>query len=173
MAGWWSRLWIWVLVAAVTGSSASAKPKVKLIGDDLDPEPLGQALALRSDQNRIWTGCPEPGDPAEPFTVRTLDGEFSYEPGAQRGPLVVHAFSNRSGFLECVWSSEASVSSLVEQLPPSTHLLLLGLDDSAARDVAWMRERVLQVAPDRWGRGGRGLGPLISKLGSPQNLEVL
>uniref|UniRef100_H3C439 Si:dkey-256h2.1 n=1 Tax=Tetraodon nigroviridis TaxID=99883 RepID=H3C439_TETNG len=86
------------------------------------------------------------GTLAEPFTVRTLEGEFSYEPGALRGPLIIHTYTNRSGFLECLWTSEASLRSLVEDLPSSTQLLFLSLDDSALSDVTWMREQVQRVA---------------------------
>lgn len=95
------------------------------------------------------TDRPEPGDLAEPFSVRTLDGEFSYQPGALRGPLIIHTYTNKSGFLECLWTSESSLRSLVEDLPNSTQLLFLSLDDSALSDVTWMREQVRRVASTR------------------------
>lgn len=92
---------------------------------------------------------PEPGDLAAAFRVPTLDGEFSYQPGAGRGPLVIHAFTNKSGFLECLWSSESSLSSLVEDLPDSTQVLFLSMDDSAVSDALWMREQLQRVAMHR------------------------
>lgn len=140
MLGW--RLWLWLL-AAGPGGSVRAKPK--LIGDELSSESEGNALVLRSNQ-RSLTDAPEPGDLSDSFTVRTLDGDFSYAPGALGGPLVVHAYTNKSAFLECLWSSEASLRSLVEDLPARTQLLLLSLDDSARGDVTWMREQVRRVA---------------------------
>lgn len=92
---------------------------------------------------------PEPGDLAVSFKVPTLDGEFSYQPGSLRGPLVVHAFTNKSGFLECLWSSESSLTSLVEDLPDSTQVLFLSLDDSAVSDALWMREQLQRAAIHR------------------------
>lgn len=85
---------------------------------------------------------PQPGDAAEAFRVATLDGEFQYEPGGLRGALLVHAFTNKSAFLEALWGSDASVTCLLEALPDSAHVLFLSLDDSAATDALWMRERL-------------------------------
>uniref|UniRef100_A0A672T1L7 Si:dkey-256h2.1 n=1 Tax=Sinocyclocheilus grahami TaxID=75366 RepID=A0A672T1L7_SINGR len=46
----------------------------------------------------------EPGDPAPAFQVQTLDGEFIYSPqNGSRSALIVHAFTNKSTFLECLW----------------------------------------------------------------------
>ncbi|XP_013871856.1 uncharacterized protein si:dkey-256h2.1 [Austrofundulus limnaeus] len=89
---------------------------------------------------------PEPGDAASGFTVPTLDGKFSYKPGALKGSLLLHAFTNKSAFLECLWSSEASLTSLVEGLPDSSQVLVLSQDDSALSDVLWMREQLQRVA---------------------------
>lgn len=143
MVVWGSELWIWILAAASPLSLAVTKPK--LLRDEHFVESEDNALMPRSHKDFV-TDCPEPGDLAEPFTVRTLDGEFSYEPGALRGPLIIHAYTNKSGFLECLWTSEASLRSLVEDLPNSTQLIFLSLDDSALGDVTWMREQVLRVA---------------------------
>ncbi|XP_012731467.2 uncharacterized protein si:dkey-256h2.1 isoform X2 [Fundulus heteroclitus] len=96
---------------------------------------------------------PEPGDPAPAFQVPTLDGKFSYDPaeGALKGPLVIHAFTNKSGFLESLWSSESSLKSLVEGLPDRAQVLFLSLDDSAVSDVLWMREQLhLAAAHSSW-----------------------
>ncbi|XP_059194293.1 uncharacterized protein si:dkey-256h2.1 [Centropristis striata] len=136
---------LWLLAVVLTAPVSEAAGKPKLIGDGAACELSDNALSLRSSKASSPDG-PEPGDPAEAFTVPTLDGEFSYRPGALRGPLIIHAFSNKSGFLECMWSSEASLSSLVEELPSSTQVLLLSLDDSAASDVLWMREQLQRVA---------------------------
>lgn len=91
----------------------------------------------------------EPGDRADAFKVPTLDGEFSYEPGDLNGSLVIHAFTNKSGFLECLWSSASSLSSLFEGLPESTRILFLSLDDSALSDALWMREQLHRAAAHR------------------------
>ncbi|RVE63115.1 hypothetical protein OJAV_G00165190 [Oryzias javanicus] len=92
---------------------------------------------------------PEPGDPADAFTVPTLDGRFSYKPGAQRGAVVIHAFTNKSGFLEALWSSEASLRRLVDGLPRRTRVLFVSLDDSAVTDALWMREQLRRAAVRR------------------------
>lgn len=143
MVEWRSELWVWILVLTSPLSLAVTKPK--LLGDENFLDAADKALMSRSRKDFL-TDCPEPGDLAEPFTVRTLEGEFSYEPGALRGPLIIHTYTNRSGFLECLWTSEASLRSLVEDLPSSTQLLFLSLDDSALSDVTWMREQVQRVA---------------------------
>lgn len=145
MVVWWPKLWIWIWILALTGQPSLAGTKPKLLGGEYFAESEDNALVSRSKKDFL-TDCPEPGDLAEPFTVRTLDGEFSYEPGALRGPLIIHTYTSKSAFLECLWTSESSLRSLVEDLPNSTQLLLLSLDDSALSDVTWMREQVRRVA---------------------------
>ncbi|CAL8248696.1 unnamed protein product [Lota lota] len=88
----------------------------------------------------------EPGDTATAFRVPTLDGEFSYSPGALQGALIIHAFTHKAGFLECMWNNDSSLSALVRELPESTHVLFLSLDDSAVDDALWMRRQVYQAA---------------------------
>ena len=139
-----SKLCIWILFATVPPSLGSGT-KPKPLRDEYFQELEGNALMLRSKKDSL-TNCPEPGDLAEPFAVRTLDGEFSYEPGALRGPLIIHTYTNKSAFLECLWTSESSLRSLVEDLPNSTQLLVLSLDDSALSDVTWMSQQVRRVA---------------------------
>lgn len=92
----------------------------------------------------------EPGDVAGSFSVPTLDsGRFVYEPGLFRGSLVIHAFTNRSGFLESLWSSAEALEPLVHELPASAHVLFLSLDDSAPHDALWMREQLQRAATNR------------------------
>ncbi|KAE8289221.1 hypothetical protein D5F01_LYC13102 [Larimichthys crocea] len=142
MASLRSKVRMLLLVLVVL---AEAEVKAKLFGDNSACESDNSALSLRSSQPS-WAAGPEPGDRAEAFTVRTLDGEFSYKPGTLRGPLIIHAFTNKSGFLECMWSSESSLTSLVQDLPDSTQVLFLSLDDSAVSDALWMRDQVHRVA---------------------------
>ncbi|XP_077950753.1 uncharacterized protein LOC120810644 isoform X2 [Gasterosteus aculeatus] len=138
-----SLLWLVAVVLTARASKAAAKSKLIDYGSACDSR--DNELSLRSSSTPSPDG-PEPGDLAEAFSVPTLDGEFSYQPGSARGPLVVHAFSNKSAFLECMWSSESSLISLVEELPNSTHVLFLSLDESAASDALWMREQLQRVA---------------------------
>ncbi|XP_060936437.1 uncharacterized protein LOC133013499 [Limanda limanda] len=94
------------------------------------------------------SGGPEPGDLAAAFRVPTLGGEFSFQPGAVQGSLVIHAFTNRSGFLESLWSSESSLLSLVRELPARAQVLFLSLDESSVSDALWMREQLQRAAGD-------------------------
>ncbi|XP_041798340.1 uncharacterized protein si:dkey-256h2.1 isoform X2 [Chelmon rostratus] len=135
---------LWLLVV-LTACATEAAWRPKLIGDEAAFESKENMLSLRSQKSSTAAG-PEPGDLAEAFTVRTLDGEFSYQPGALRGPLIIHAFTNKSGFLECLWSSESSLTSLVQDLPDSTQVLFLSMDDSSVTDALWMRDQLHRVA---------------------------
>lgn len=133
-------LWFLIVVAAHIAETGG-RPRRQVLLTEGD-----STVSLRSRQPPAG---PEPGDPADAFKVPTLDGEFSFQPDALRGPLVIHAFTNNSGFLECLWSSESSLKSLVEELPNSTQVLFLSLDDSVVNDVLWMREQVLRAAAHR------------------------
>lgn len=140
-----SLLW---LLLVVTAHETDAIVKTKLIEDGSACESQFNTVSLRSSKTPA-APAPEPGDLAEAFTVRTLDGEFSYQPGALPGPLFIHAFTNKSGFVECLWRSESSLSSLVQDLPDSARVLFLSLDESAVTDALWMRDQVQQVALKR------------------------
>ncbi|KAG7474349.1 Peptide-N4-N-acetyl-beta-D-glucosaminylasparagine amidase F [Solea senegalensis] len=138
-------LWFLVLTDHVTKAAAKT-PRTQ---QDKGPEDT----ELRLQRSRkpsapcFSASGPEPGDPADAFKVLTLDGEFSYEPGAARGSsTIIHAFTNKSAFLECLWSSEESVDSLVQDLPDSAQLLLLSMDESAVTDALWMREQLHRAA---------------------------
>lgn len=135
---------LWLLVVLIA-HVAETKGKAKMIGDDAASDFQDNTVMLRSGKTSMADG-PEPGDLANAFSVPTLGGEFSYEPGALRGHVIIHAFTNKSGFLECLWSSESSLTSLVEELPESTQVLFLSLDDSAVNDALWMQEQVQRVA---------------------------
>ncbi|XP_028672880.1 uncharacterized protein si:dkey-256h2.1 [Erpetoichthys calabaricus] len=88
----------------------------------------------------------EPNTPAPPFKVHTLDEQFVYPPADKRNfSLLVHAFTNKSAFLECLWTSESSLTDLVTFMPNNTHLLFLSFDDSASRDALWMKQQILNV----------------------------
>ncbi|XP_068179668.1 uncharacterized protein si:dkey-256h2.1 [Antennarius striatus] len=134
-----SGLWFVVLTAQTIGSVPI------LIGDDFSCGSQDHTVGFRSGKPFQATG-PEPGDLADAFTVLTLEGEFSFQPGSLPGPLILHAFTNKSGFLECLWSSEESLRSLARDLPDRTQVLFLSLDESAPSDVLWMREQAHRAA---------------------------
>ncbi|KAM9310513.1 uncharacterized protein KZ484_026388 isoform 2-T2 [Pholidichthys leucotaenia] len=134
--------WFLLAVAALVSEAAGRqRRRLSLTEDDVS---CWGTVSLRS-RLPPSTG-PEPGDLAAGFKVPTLDGEFSYEPGAFGGPVVLHAFTNKSGFLECLWSSDSSLSSLVNGLPDSTQVLFMSFDDSAVSDALWMKEQVQRAA---------------------------
>uniref|UniRef100_UPI003AAB2C9B uncharacterized protein isoform X1 n=1 Tax=Centroberyx gerrardi TaxID=166262 RepID=UPI003AAB2C9B len=147
----------WFFVAHVTLIEAAGRQKRRtdLTGDN-NPDPdsfssryelLDNTVTLRSRRNhRAETPGLEPGDAAAAFRVSTLDGEFVYPAGGARGSLIIHAFTNKSGFLESMWSSDASLSGLVQDLPDSAQVLFLSLDDSAVSDALWMREQLHRAA---------------------------
>lgn len=141
----WCQLLLRLLAGLAAPVTCEAIWKPKVIGAELPPEVQGNTLTLRSGKPSMTDG-PEPGDAAGAFTVLTLGGKFCYEPGSQRGPVFVHAFTNKSGFLECLWSSDSSLGSLVDELPDSAEVLFLSLDDTAVSDALWMREQVHRVA---------------------------
>ncbi|XP_028834783.1 uncharacterized protein LOC114789691 [Denticeps clupeoides] len=89
----------------------------------------------------------EPGDAAPAFRVKLLDGDFAFPPQTgPGGPVVVHAFTNKSAFLEALWCSDQSLADLLETLPDTARVLFLSLDDSAPADAAWMRGQLHRVA---------------------------
>ncbi|XP_053743666.1 uncharacterized protein si:dkey-256h2.1 [Synchiropus splendidus] len=128
--------WLLVVTAHVTGGRSPRRLKLILNeeGDAVSPARLTPAPGL------------EPGDSAAAFRVPTLGGELVFKPGPQTGSLVLHAFTNHSGFLEVLWSSESSVSSLLQDLPDTCQVLFLSLDESSVTDALWMREQLQRAA---------------------------
>nr|XP_005999526.1 PREDICTED: uncharacterized protein LOC102348151 [Latimeria chalumnae] len=86
----------------------------------------------------------QPGSPALSLRVKTLDGEFVYQAHTARANFSVlfHAFTNKSGFLECMWSTGSSIRDLVNELPDQTQLVFMSLDETAPDDVKWMKYQI-------------------------------
>ncbi|XP_062277932.1 uncharacterized protein si:dkey-256h2.1 [Scomber scombrus] len=145
-----SLLWFLIVVVTAHVSEAAETPKQKttLSQDEVVWVSEDDSFSFRSKKPSSMNvaALPEPGDLAAALRVPTLDGEFIYQPGAVKGSLVIHAFTNKSGFLECMWSSESSLSSLVQDLPDSTQVLFVSLDDSAVSDALWMRGQLQRAA---------------------------
>ncbi|XP_032898127.1 uncharacterized protein LOC116986660 [Amblyraja radiata] len=101
----------------------------------------------------LWSGSQlEPGMNAPPFTLHTLDGPLSFPLSGQQGPasFILHAFTNKSGFLEAMWASDTALAPLAAtSLPHHTHLVFLSFDEHAPQDVRWMKQRVVQVLEQR------------------------
>ncbi|XP_061920137.1 uncharacterized protein si:dkey-256h2.1 [Entelurus aequoreus] len=144
-----SRLLYLLLIVDAHVTTAEERPRrrLKLTEDEASQPGLAWHDGTVKLRRAGPIDAPEPGDQAAEFRVPTLSGEFVYQPGAvSGGSVVIHAFTNKSAFLECLWSSEASLSSLVEDLPARTQVLFLSLDDSSVTDALWMRERLHNAA---------------------------
>ncbi|XP_063054306.1 uncharacterized protein si:dkey-256h2.1 [Engraulis encrasicolus] len=139
-----------VVVQELKSQAYYSSPKQLRLSHNLKEErrdePLrSQIINFRSQRRHNDNTGFEPGDNAAPFEIKTLDGTFNY-PLQNNCSVIVHAFTNKSAFLECLWSTDASLTDLVEYLPENTHVLFLSLDDSAAKDALWMREQVYHLA---------------------------
>lgn len=136
---------VFVVTAHVTGAAEEEErggPRKVVTEEDDSPQADDEWDLGRRKPCTKEAESPEPGDPAPAFTVPTLDGQLVYEPDSFRGSLIIHAFTNKSAFLECLWSCQESLSALVQELPDSAHILFLSMDDSAVSDVLWMREQL-------------------------------
>ena len=89
-----------------------------------------------------------PGDIAPSFEIQTLDGRLVYkekssEDKSPSNPIMFCAFTNRSAFLQALWTEEGSVRRLLERSPKNTEYIFLSLSDNARSDVKEMRENLL------------------------------
>ncbi|XP_022088506.1 uncharacterized protein LOC110978103 [Acanthaster planci] len=92
-----------------------------------------------------------PDQPAQPFRLFTLNGVIEY-PSAllSNTPMIFHTFNNHSGFLECLWTSESSLQTLIKGRPSNTHFVFLPTSDDPLKETLWMREQI-QGAVERMG----------------------
>uniref|UniRef100_A0A8C9V7G5 Si:dkey-256h2.1 n=1 Tax=Scleropages formosus TaxID=113540 RepID=A0A8C9V7G5_SCLFO len=90
----------------------------------------------------------EPGDPAPPFHVETLDGQqFAYPPPSGLNfSLVIHGFTNKSAFLECLWTRDTALADLLQGFPEGARALFLSFDETARSDARWMRSQIERAA---------------------------
>ncbi|KAG5856646.1 uncharacterized protein si:dkey-256h2.1 [Anguilla anguilla] len=140
--------------SASVGRIKSSLVKLDYMKDEFDDIPTKKRTLInfRSHRNLnpISNTAFEPGDSAPAFQIKTLDGEFVYPPTSGLNvSLVIHAFTNKSAFLECLWTSQSSLTDFVQYLPESCHVLFLTFDDAAARDALWMQEQIQRVAAHR------------------------
>ena len=95
-----------------------------------------------------------PGDAAPPFAIQTLDGRILYKnqkasSSVPAHPVIFHAYSKHSAFLEALWTDKRSLRSLVEHTPRNTHFVFLSSTDWAQTDALRMR-RHLHRAIDQY-----------------------
>ncbi|KAJ8036127.1 hypothetical protein HOLleu_20006 [Holothuria leucospilota] len=85
-----------------------------------------------------------PGTPVQPFTLYTLKGMISYpSPLFDGSSILFHTFNNRSAFLECLWTSEYSLTSLVTDFPENTHLVVVPTSQTnPLKEAEWMKNQV-------------------------------
>lgn len=79
--------------------------------------------------------CLKPGDKAAGFSVQTTEGLLSYNTDRAsdiKGPLVIVAFTNESGFLENLFADpKRLVGDLFDHSPDNAHYLFLFYDNAA------------------------------------------
>ena len=92
-----------------------------------------------------------PGDPAPPFRL----GQLVYDPRSPasniRPPLVFHAFTNKSGFLEALLYNSNSLVDLIANSPENTHYVFMSWDKKAFRDFEErLRDACFNYHKMRW-----------------------
>jgi hypothetical protein len=94
-----------------------------------------------------------PGDPAKPFNLLTLNGPLIY-PGPvvnKTTSILFHAFTQHCGFVDALWHSEESLASILMNSPGDVHYILLSssVSSSAAIEDAEFMKRQLVDASKR------------------------
>ncbi|XP_032239840.1 uncharacterized protein LOC116619295 [Nematostella vectensis] len=93
----------------------------------------------------------QPGNTAPSFTLQTLGGRIVYTKHKQsstskpRHPIIFHAFTSRSAFLEALWTDMDSVESLLKNSPRNTQYVFMSFSDTAKSDVLGMRGQLLDA----------------------------
>lgn len=85
----------------------------------------------------------KPGDSPAPFKLPTLKGDLIY-PGPNLNsstPILFHAFTMESGFLECLWNCSKSIEDLIMNSPLNIHYVFMSHSENAYIDSLWMRAR--------------------------------
>jgi hypothetical protein len=91
-----------------------------------------------------------PNTKAPNFTLPTLNGPIIYK-GIKHnetnihGPIIFHEFTNHSGFLECLWTKDASILELVDNSPQNTQYVFLTSANDAETTAKWMQNRFRMV----------------------------
>ena len=88
----------------------------------------------------------DPGDTAPPFTLQTLLGQMNYDPSSPgsniQPPLVFHAFTNQSGFLEALLHNRDSLVDLIANSPENTHYIFMSWEEHAFLVTKTIEERL-------------------------------
>ncbi|CAK8689568.1 unnamed protein product [Clavelina lepadiformis] len=99
-----------------------------------------------SEVNALRTGGILPGTKAQEFSVWTLNhGKVSY-PSKQLPsdvPIGFHAFTNQSGFLECMWGNAQSLIDFVETSPENVNYVFMTFDSDSMTTITWMQQQII------------------------------
>ncbi len=97
-------------------------------------------------------GSLDPFQLAQPLTFDTLDGPIKYPskllPNNTNTPIIFHTFNNHSAFLECLWTSNESLQSLVLNSPANVRYVFMTTGDDGYRDAIWMRGQMKSTMRD-------------------------
>ena len=88
-----------------------------------------------------------PGEIAPPFAIPTLDGRIFYKSqdansSVPAHPVIFHAYSKYSAFLEAMWRDKHSLELFIEHTPRNIHYVFLTYSGWAERDALWMRKQL-------------------------------
>ena len=61
--------------------------------------------------------------------------------GNIKGPMIFHAFSSYSGFLEALWNKDSSILDLIDNSPDNTHYVFLNSEENPHKTAMWMKGR--------------------------------
>ena len=91
-----------------------------------------------------------PDEKAPNFTLPTLKGPLIYKGAGHpetniNPPIIFHEFTNHSGFLECLWTKDASLLELIDNSPENAHYVFLSSSNNAAATAEWMRLRFEEI----------------------------
>ncbi|KXJ29739.1 uncharacterized protein LOC110241053 [Exaiptasia diaphana] len=87
----------------------------------------------------------KPATFAPSFTLPTLDGRVTFlkrhkNDTVPQHPIILHAFTSRSAFLEAIWTDKDSLTNFLKHSPRNTRYVFISLGDNAKEDATWMRD---------------------------------
>jgi len=88
----------------------------------------------------------KPGTVAQPFEIWTLNNGLVTYPSSKLPldiPIGFHAFTNKSGFLESMWTTEESLKNFVQTSPSNVNYVFMTYDDDAIKIVSWMEKAII------------------------------
>nr|CAB3262253.1 uncharacterized protein LOC100179023 [Phallusia mammillata] len=122
----------------VTVNATAAFHRTRSTLDDLYSYPKNQnSLSGIPPKSNGFT----PGSAAQPFSLWTLRNGMVTYPSKDfpKGvPIGFHAFSNKSAFLECMWTNSNSLTDFVETAPLNARYVFMTFEDNAYTVIAWM-----------------------------------